>query len=317
MTNLIIFDADSIIWTIAYKFRNKKLKNMLLVSLNKFINETIKNAKATHYIGFYGSKEEGREPNFRYALDKTYKAQRPEEPDWLVKWRPVIHEEMKDRWKFMPIEGMEADDACSIATKHYKDGYDKITVATADKDLKQIPNILYYNYTKHQCEFINEFDAAKALATQVLVGDTADNIKGLYKIGPVKAKALIQPCTTSVELNWTVIRTYIDKTHELHKKAVKTLTKETKTSIEESDWAKNKTDKQIQRKVRITSENQIKDAVDSYMPGGWKKYLKTQIGLLTLLTDCPDWFTVPIPEEYEVAEIDEGITVTDDFLFQI
>ncbi len=319
MTNLIIFDADSIIWTVAYKFRNKKLKRLVLVSLNKFIADVIKATKATHYIGFYGSKEEDRAPNFRYAIDAKYKGQRPEEPEWLTKWRPVIHKEMTDNWGFAPVDGMEADDACSIAAEELKDEYDEIIITTADKDLLQIPNVTYYNFSKHTTTTTDTISSSLFLATQMLTGDTADNIKGLYKIGPVKAKDMLEDCDTEVSIWWTIRRAYIEKEEELYQKAVRLITREIKKDIADSDWAKNKTDVQIERKVKIDSKSKIKENVEQYIPNGWKSYFRMQLSLLTLLTESPDGWTTPTPVEYkdEEEEVDKGTNLNDDFLYKI
>jgi len=316
MKKLIIFDADSIIWTVAYKFRNKKVKGMLVVALNSFIDDVIFASGANAYIGFYGSKEDGREPNFRYSIDSNYKSHRPSEPDWMTKWRPIIHEEMSEKWGFVPVEGMEADDAVAIAVEHYRDDYDTIIVATADKDLLQIPNITYYNYTKHEDMETTDLTAAKAFYLQMLIGDAADNIKGLYKIGPVKAKKALEECDTRYGLFRTAVKMYIEKEAELRKKATRSILKRVKDEIKGSDWALDKTTKQIERKIRLQSESEIAAEIEKYMPGGWKEYFCMQYNLLKLLTEAPDEFEVPEPKEYDRPEPvteDKG----DDFLFDL
>lgn len=314
MNNLIIFDADSIIWTVAYKFRNKKLKNLLLISLNSYITEIIQTAKATHYIGFYGSKAEGRIPNFRYAIESKYKANRPPEPDWIKKWRSVIIKEFEDKWKFIPVEGMEADDAVSICANHYfktKD-YDKIIVATIDKDLKQIPNVTFYNYRDHQMTDQDDFQAAKALGEQVLKGDAVDNIKGLYNIGAKKASNIISPCKSITEIKWTVCRMYAEHEMELRRKATIKIVKETRDSIKEDPWALDKTEKQISRKVRLESSELIDQELELKNPGGWKEYLKQQYNLIFLLTEAPSSFIIPEPTISTITLVEEA---ADDFLF--
>ncbi len=314
MKHLIIFDADSIIWTIAYKFRNKNLKTLVLMSLNKYIDDVIKTNKATHYVGFYGSKEPDRSPNYRYNIDPNYKGHRPDEPDWLVKWRPIIHNEMNKKWDFVAVDGMEADDACSITATQLQDDYDTITVATSDKDLLQIPDVICYNYVKHITEETTKLSGARALAIQMLTGDSADNIKGLFKIGPVKAKNILTGCDTHYSIWSTVIKAYIDKEQELREKAVRRISKEIKKDIEISDWAKNKTDKQIERKIKIDSKSLIDIDVDKYIPNGWKSYFKMQYSLLMLLTECPDNWELPDAVLYKTLETKS--TVTDDsFLY--
>ena len=317
MKQLIIFDADSIIWTIGYKFRNKKVKNLMLISLNNFIKEVIENSKATHYMGFFGSKAADRVPNFRYAIDSKYKAQRPPEPDWITKWRPVITAEMESKWGFVAVDGLEADDAVAICAKHYKDDY-KIIVASVDKDLKQIPNVTYYNYSKHTTEEIDEISSMREFCIQMLSGDSADNIKGLYKIGPIKAKNHLAMCGSISELTWTVIRTYIAHEEELQQKAIRSLKANITKELTDTGQLKGKTDKQKERMVRLQLAHRVDEEVEERMPGGWKAYFRMQYSLLKLLTDAPDDFTIPDPTENDLVtaedELSENIT-SDEFMY--
>ncbi len=296
------------IFTVAWKFREKNVKAMVTMHLNKFISEIILNSGATHYIGFFGSKKDDAKSNFRYSVDPNYKINRQETPEWVIKWRPILFEAMENKWGFVGVDGMEADDACSIAAKHFrslKNGlgetiYDEIIVAACDKDLEQIPNITYYNYQKHTKHTINTFDAAMKLAVQTLMGDATDGIKGLGGIGPKIAVKVLSECTTLAQLKWTVARMYAAKEEELRTKAEKDAFAEAKAEMT-ADLDFNKdgklTDKQIDRLVRIKTKQKMATVMFDSMPGGWKKYLRTQQQLLTLLTESPDWFTLPEPVE--------------------
>ena len=300
---LVIFDADSMIYTVAWKFRDKNVKAMVTMHLNKFISDVIINSGATHYVGFFGSHKDGFKPNFRFDVDPNYKLNRPETPEWVVKWRPILHEAMESKWKFMPIEGMEADDACAIAAKYFgsitgPDGtkdYEEIIVAACDKDLQQIPGITYYNYQKHDKYFINTFDAAMNLGVQILMGDATDNVKGLDGIGPKKAVGVLSECTTIAQIKWTIARMYAAKEEELRTKAESGMLKAVMEEIANEPANNDLTAKQIERLARIASKQRVADLMFDSMPGGWKVYLKTQYKLLTLLTECPDGFILPEP----------------------
>lgn len=301
---LIIFDADSMIFTVAWKFREKNVKAMVTMHLNKFISEVILNAGATHYIGFFGSKKADAKPNFRYDVDPNYKINRPETPEWVVKWRPVLFEAMETKWGFVGVDGMEADDACAIAAKHFMPEYEEIIVAACDKDLEQIPGITYYNYQKHEKHTINTFDAAMKLAVQTLMGDATDGIKGLGGIGPKIAVKVLSECTTLAQLKWTVARMYAAKEEELRAKAGKEAFAESKAEmLADPDFNSDGklTDKQIDRLVRIKTKQKMATVMFDSMPGGWKKYLRTQQQLLTLLTEAPDWFILPEPIESKLV----------------
>jgi len=322
---LIIFDADSMIFTVAWKFRDKKAKSMVAMHLNSFISEVIAAAGATHYIGFFGSKSEGAKPNFRFDVDPGYKATRPETPEWILKWRPTLHETMVSKWGFVGVDGMEADDAVSIAAKYFKNDFDEIIVAACDKDLKQIPNVTFYNYQKHTTEFISEFTGAFNLAVQLLTGDQTDCVKGLDGIGPKKAEKLLGECTTIAQLKWAVARMYKAKEDELRKKATSTLSETIREELEANGTINTATmtDKQIERVLRIECTKRMNSFSSDVMPGGWKAYLKTQSKLLTLLTESPVDFTLPVPVESkivpvvaqdEVSSDESDVTTTEEFV---
>ena len=73
--------------------------------------------------------------------------------------------------------GMEADDAIGLAHDPEKD-----IIATTDKDLDCIPGI-HFNWDKASCYYISEVDANRHFFKQVLIGDTTDNILGLFGVG--------------------------------------------------------------------------------------------------------------------------------------
>jgi DNA polymerase-1 len=311
---LVIFDADSMIFTVAWKFRDKNVKAMVTMHLNKFIGDVIVNSGATHYLGFFGSKKDGAKPNFRYGIDPNYKLNRPETPEWVVKWRPILFEAMENKWKFVGVDGMEADDAVAIAAKYYKNEFDDIVVAACDKDLQQIPGIIYYNYQKHEMHPINAFDAAMNLGIQTLMGDATDNIKGLDGMGPKKAAKVLSECTTVAQIKWTVARMYAQHEKDLRTKAENAIFADLRKEMladPDNDFS-GMNDKQIDRQVRIAAKKRLESEMMASMPGGWKKYLRTQMSLVTLLTEAPADFIIPEPVESTLkATIADDATIPD------
>lgn len=300
---LALIDADSMIYIVAWKFRSKNIPNLVKMNLNSFINDALHESGATHYIGFYGSQEEDAEPNFRYSVDPDYKKTRPETPDFITKWRPTIHKTMKEKWGFMPVSGMEADDAVAIAASKYRDEFDSIVVITADKDLKQIPNITHFDMNKRITTEIDQFDADKFFCEQMLKGDPGDAIKGLPGIGPKKAVTVLEPCTNSVQLKWTVIRMYKQHFDEQGDK----IERANRKSIENEWLDANKealdidgyTPKQIERKARLHTDIAVADLIKEELPSTWKEYITQQYKLLRMLEIAPEGVVLPEPVEYE------------------
>ena len=76
-----------------------------------------------------------------------------------------------------------------------------------DKDLDQIVG-WHYNFVKHLGYYIKPEEGLVKLYTQMLTGDAADNIKGLFRVGPVKAAKIIGDTTDELELYNKVLEAY-------------------------------------------------------------------------------------------------------------
>ena len=142
--------------------------------------------------------------NFRYdiAVTHEYKGNRKtvDKPQHLQE----IRKHMEENWSAIVSEGEEADDLIGIwATKY---GPEAIVISI-DKDMLQIP-CTHYNPNKREFKTMTEFEGLKFFYTQILTGDRADNIVGLYGIGPAKANVLLGDCETEQDLYETCLRAY-------------------------------------------------------------------------------------------------------------
>jgi len=296
MSKLIVFDADSIVFTVAWSFRTKKVDNLVKIKTNKFITDVLTNSGADDYIGFYASKEESTKPNFRYAIDPKYKANRPPTPDFVIKWGPTIRNEFSKKWNFIPVDGIESDDAVAIVANHYKNDYDEIIIATFDKDLKQIPNTTFYNMKDHTMLDISELDAARNFYTQLIMGDSTDNIKGIPGMGRVAAKKLLKDCDTEYAMFRKVVITYSEFENKLKEKILTAEYKKITEEIKDPDYTGEylgMSGAKLKRKIRINTKPLIDSTIAETIPGGWKSYYKMQYSLLHMLTEAPDDFTMP------------------------
>lgn len=119
--------------------------------------------------------------NFRIeaAITQGYKANR----DPLNK--PVHYHAVKgylvDTWKALICNGVEADDL--LASEQTTD----TVICTTDKDLDQVVGA-HFNWVKDEMYYVDEVEAEKFLWTQMLTGDSTDNIRGIPGLGKVKAK---------------------------------------------------------------------------------------------------------------------------------
>ena len=142
--------------------------------------------------------------NFRYdiAVTKEYKGNRKEteKPRHLS----AIRKHMTKNWDAIVSKGEEADDLIGIAAT---EGGEESVVVTIDKDMLQIP-CRHYNPNKKEFTVVSEFDGLKFFYTQILTGDRADNIMGLYGIGPKKAEKILADCETEESMYEECLRQY-------------------------------------------------------------------------------------------------------------
>lgn len=134
--------------------------------------------------------------NFRYDIARTapYKGNRTTpKPEHL----PAVRQHLVDKWGAVVADGQEADDAIAIAATTL--GVDNVVIIAVDKDFKQIP-CHHYNFVKRQHLYQTPEDATKFFYMQILMGDSADNIIGIYGIGPKKAEKMLSECTTEKEM---------------------------------------------------------------------------------------------------------------------
>jgi hypothetical protein len=143
--------------------------------------------------------------NFRTDIAKTavYKGNRTntEKP----KYFSLIRSHLITKWDAVISEGEEADDLIGIYANNF--GYDRVVIVSTDKDYLQIPTTIY-NPMHQTWTTVSKWEALVNFYTQILTGDTVDNIKGIRGIGPVKAKAILYGCDSEVALYWACVEAY-------------------------------------------------------------------------------------------------------------
>lgn len=158
-------------------YEEKTLEETLKLC-DSFIDNMLNMVGAIKYIGVLTPSF-----NFRYQVNPSYKANRKnrERPPFF---KEVI-EYLKNKFKFIVVEGFEADDVVVSLKNYYKDIYNCILITT-DKDLLMLPG---RHYSSKKVEFVNTTvdQAYDYFWYSMIVGDTADNIKGIPGLGDKKA----------------------------------------------------------------------------------------------------------------------------------
>lgn len=146
--------------------------------------------------------------NFRYQVYPEYKANRPpERPRFLSD----LKQHLTDKYGAITSDGCEADDLLGIE----QCSSENTIICSIDKDLRMIPGHHYSfeiggKITKGprtgetwvkpmELTFVEPLAGLRQFYYQMLVGDTADNIKGAIGVGKVNATRILADCTNEQE----------------------------------------------------------------------------------------------------------------------
>jgi 5'-3' exonuclease len=170
-----VIDADFIPFYVCYNKKGQEEKTLddCINICDNFINNILKATNADYYVGYLTKGK-----CFRYDINPDYKANRKylDQPQYL--------DQIKERlltYNFVSQKGWEADDLC-MSFKAQNSQFESIIVSP-DKDLLGIceksfnPRLMQFNYHSKE-EIVENFWRS------MIVGDTADNIKGIPGKGP-------------------------------------------------------------------------------------------------------------------------------------
>ena len=153
--------------------------------VNEMIENTLAEVEASEYKLFLTSPD-----NFRKHIYPEYKANRTAtKPKHLQ----FLRDYLVESWQGTVAEKMEADDYLGI------NQHESSIICSIDKDLLQVPG-KHYNFVKKEFYEVDVETGSRNFYTQLLTGDTSDNIKGIAGIGPVKAKKALADATNEYEM---------------------------------------------------------------------------------------------------------------------
>lgn len=157
-----------------------------LYNVKSMIQTTLERTEADAFRLYLTGKT-----NFRddVAVTKVYKGNRDEahKPHHGTAIKQYMHE----NYDVNVSEYEEADDV--VAYNHYrmwKEDTLGTVLCSVDKDLDMVPG-MHYSFLKDECYLVTPEAALRKFCTQLLTGDSTDNIPGLPKIGPKKADAIL------------------------------------------------------------------------------------------------------------------------------
>jgi DNA polymerase-1 len=200
----VLVDGDIVAYRAAFATQVKS-RAVAVAKVDELMSFIVEKAVDMPFAssGDYSTYLTGRE-NFRYDIAKSapYKGNRAENT------KPIhlnlCRDYMIENYQAVVSYGEEADDLISKAAAALD--YNCV-VASIDKDMLQLP-CWHFNFGKNEWTKVTPFEGIKFFYTQILTGDRADNIIGLYGIGPKKAEKLLDNCNTEEDMWETVLRAY-------------------------------------------------------------------------------------------------------------
>lgn len=222
---MLLIDADHLfVYRIGFAVEHDPngftaAKYNIQTALNKYMQECGQVKKRLFLTG---------KDNFRHnvATILPYKGNRK------TARRPTHYQAIRDHlvevFNAEIIDGMEADDAMGIAQmenyhtpEHAGDtGYCGSVIVAADKDMDMIPG-WHYNPLKDKHYFMDDLEAMRCFWSQVLTGDSTDNIPGLKGVGPKGAQKLLGSLTTEDSMEGVVSYAYSKACTERKGKGIK------------------------------------------------------------------------------------------------
>lgn len=179
---IALIDGDLIVYRCAASCeptKSKPEREPLISAISRadeLIYRILNRLAPEEYRVFLGGSE-----NFRKTLHSDYKANRTQpKPKHLDSVRNLLVEE----WEAEVCAGYEADDAIGIAAR------EDTVICSIDKDLRQIPGA-HYNFVKDELTEVGKGEAIRNFYTQMLTGDSSDNVRGIDGIGPVRARRIL------------------------------------------------------------------------------------------------------------------------------
>mgnify|MGYP001171620149 CR=1 FL=1 len=149
-----------------------------------------------HHADYSACVFDAKGKTFRDHLYADYKAQRPPMPDDLVAQIVPLYECINALgWPMLIVEGVEADDVIGTLAKQAEQEKMKCIISTGDKDISQLVNKQITLINTMSNEILDEAGVFTKFGVKpdrmidylTLVGDKADNIPGVDKVGPKTA----------------------------------------------------------------------------------------------------------------------------------
>jgi len=163
----------------------EKTEEEVIFSCDFFIDEMLRESKATHYIALIKGKNTTKN---RLAVNPDYKGNRPKESP---KYWDLCKQHFIENWGAIEVNDMEVDDAVAICYYELVDAF----ICAIDNDLLGLSThnkLSHFNWRKKEFYTVSDYDASYKFWSDMICGQKGDNIQGLKGKGEKFAEKLLQ-----------------------------------------------------------------------------------------------------------------------------
>lgn len=189
-----LIDGDSLAFILGWVHKEHQNVDEMYKSIDAFLENIFIMTGADMYYGALASDI----LCFRYKVYKVkpYKGTRPELPEHMKFWKPIVVEYLKNQWKFdfctSVVTPLEADDLVYTAALSLKAEGIEHCICSPDKDLKQITGT-HYDYRTNEFCIVQGYQTHYNFFRLMIEGDTTDNIAGIPGMGEKKVQEKLNP----------------------------------------------------------------------------------------------------------------------------
>jgi 5'-3' exonuclease len=198
---MAIIDGDVLVYMAIWK---SETLTQAKEKFQELLDDVLNSLFTTDYVMAIGGPD-----NFRLDLFPDYKGNRKKAKDTRPEWFGDLKSWASKLEGSVESDNCEADDLVRVWALECNAASINCAVVSVDKDLHCIVGTHYNPRTKKIYQIDEEY-AGRFYWQQVLTGDSVDNIPGLWKVGPVKAKKLLADAVTHKEMRDVVCRAYND-----------------------------------------------------------------------------------------------------------
>lgn len=163
---IALIDADIVNYRVGYTTDDEP-EGIAFARVDEMMDNIVDRTGASEYMAFLTASQDPTQ--FRKLVYPEYKAKRKQPKP---KHYTAIRKYLVDNWDAEIVSGIEADDALGIHQSP------DTVICSIDKDLLQVEG-RHYNFVKDEWHDIDETEGSRRFYTQMIMGDSTDNIKGI------------------------------------------------------------------------------------------------------------------------------------------